>query len=184
MGLKRKSALIIIDQQQGIDAAKLGPRNNPEAQSIMLKLLAQWRQDKQPVFHIRHRSCEVDSVFWPLQSGFEFKPEFVPAPGENSIEKLVPCSFTGSDLLQQLQQLSIASVVIVGASTNNSVESTARTAGNLGLSVIVVEDGCFAFDKADYFARHRSASEVHAMSLANLDGEYAQVLNSKKILKR
>ncbi len=184
MGLKRKSALIIIDQQQGIDAAKLGPRNNPEAQSIMLKLLAQWRQDKQPVFHIRHRSCEVDSVFWPLQPGFEFKPEFVPAPGENSIEKLVPCSFTGSDLLQQLQQLSIASVVIVGASTNNSVESTARTAGNLGLSVIVVEDGCFAFDKADYFARHRSASEVHAMSLANLDGEYAQVLNSKKILNR
>ncbi|OUS38006.1 cysteine hydrolase ['Osedax' symbiont bacterium Rs2_46_30_T18] len=184
MGLKRKSALIIIDQQQGIDAAKLGPRNNPEAQSIMLKLLAQWRQDKQPVFHIRHRSCEVDSVFWPLQSGFEFKPEFVPALGENSIEKLVPCSFTGSDLLQQLQQLSIASVVIVGASTNNSVESTARTAGNLGLSVIVVEDGCFAFDKADYFARHRSASEVHAMSLANLDGEYAQVLNSKKILNR
>ena len=182
MALDSNSALIIIDQQQGIDDTKLGPRNNPDAQVVMLKLLAHWRQHKRPVFHIRHRSSEVDSVFWPQQSGFEFKAEFVPRPAEYRLEKLVPCAFTGSSLLQQLQQLSIESVVIVGASTNNSVESTARTAGNLGLSVIVVEDACFAFDKADYFAQHRSASEVHAMSLANLDGEYAQVLNSKCLL--
>ncbi|EPJ55891.1 MAG: isochorismatase hydrolase [Osedax symbiont Rs2] len=184
MAVQSNSALIIIDQQQGIDDAKLGPRNNPEAQSVMLKLLAQWRQGNQPIFHIRHRSSEVDSVFWPQQSGFEFKRDFVPKSGERSIEKLVPCAFIGSDLLQQLQQLSIVSIVIVGASTNNSVEASARTAGNLGLSVTVGEDACFAFDKADYFARQRSASEVHAMSLANLDGEYAKVLSSKQLLQQ
>lgn len=70
----------------------------------------------------------------------------------------------------------ISSVVIAGVSTNNSVESTARTAGNLGLRTFVVTDATFAFEKTDFNGAHRTAEDVHAMALANLHGEYTTVI--------
>jgi nicotinamidase-related amidase len=73
--------------------------------------------------------------------------------------------------------------VIVGVSTNNSVEATARTAGNLGFRTMVVSDATFCFDKTDYEGTHRAAAEVHAMSLANLDGEYAQIMSTEHVLR-
>ena len=70
----------------------------------------------------------------------------------------------------------------LGVSTNNSVEATARTAGNLGCRTDVVSDATFAFDKADYSGTLRTAAEVHAMSLANLEDEYAATVNTQEML--
>jgi nicotinamidase-related amidase len=190
-------ALIIIDQQQGIDSDRLGERNNPDAQNVMLEMLCFWRSRTWPVFHIKHRSKDPQSVFWPEQQGYNFKEQFEPnqkktaqhncdqdssAGGEFVIEKTVPCAFTKNTLEQKLQSLAVDSIVVVGASTNNSVESTVRSAGNLGFSVIVVEQACFAFDKVDFSGVLRSAQQVHDMSLANLNNEYAKVLSWEQIL--
>jgi nicotinamidase-related amidase len=76
----------------------------------------------------------------------------------------------------------IDSLVVVGVSTNNSVESSVRSAGNLGFRTVVVADATFAFDKTDYAGVHRSADEVHAMSLANLDDEYASITHTAELL--
>lgn len=178
------AALLIIDQQQGIDHPKLGQRNNPDAELIILALLSHWRARRMPVIHIRHRSSQPESVFWPLQPGFEFKPALHPGENETVIEKNTPCAFTNTTLESALAQLNVGSIVIVGVATNNSVEATARTAGCRGIAAYVVEDACFTFTKKDYRGRHRSAQEVHDMSLANLDGEYATVINSKYLLPR
>ena len=70
--------------------------------------------------------------------------------------------------------------MIVGVSTNNSVEATARTAGNLGFKTYVVSDATFTFSKIDFDGVMRTAKEVHAMSLANLHGEYATVIHSEQ----
>ncbi|WP_275637798.1 isochorismatase family protein [Chromobacterium sphagni] len=72
--------------------------------------------------------------------------------------------------------------VVAGVSTSNSVEATVRMAGNLGFAVSLVEDGCFAFDKIDWQGRPRRTEEVHAMSLANLHGEYCRVCASADVL--
>ena len=76
----------------------------------------------------------------------------------------------------------IDAVVLVGVSTNNSVEATARTAGNLGFDTHVAADATFAFAKVDYSGTPRSADDVHAMALANLQGEYASVASSTELL--
>ena len=68
-------ALVLIDQQKGIDHPKLGERNNLTAEANMLSLLDFWRKNSWPVFHIKHRSREPESVFWPEQAGFDFKDE-------------------------------------------------------------------------------------------------------------
>jgi len=46
----------------------------------------------------------------------------------------------------------------------------------------VVEDACFTFAKTDYFGNPRTAHEVHAMSLANLQDEYAQITDAQSLL--
>jgi nicotinamidase-related amidase len=175
---------MLIDQQKGIDHPKLGERNNPSAETQMLKLLKVWRGMHWPICHIKHRSRDPESVFWPEQDGFEFKLDFRPQSGEYVVEKIVPCAFVNSSLEQQLDELGIGRVAIAGVATNNSVEATARTGGNLGLKVWVIEDACFTFAKKDYFGQQRTAAEVHAMSLANLDGEYATVLSTDRLLSQ
>lgn len=181
MDIATISALIIVDQQRGIANPKLGARNNENAELEMLKLLSQWRRLGWPVFHIKHRSAHVDSVFWPDQEGFEFKPEFLPLANEVVIEKKTPCAFSGTKLESLLNEQGVGAIVVIGAATNNSVEATVRSGGCKGLSIIVVENACFAFAKTDYFGVKRTAEEVHAMSLANLEGEYASVVHSSQV---
>lgn len=182
MDIQANAALIIIDMQQGINHPKLGRRNNPEAEHHMLALLEAWRQARRPVIHVRHFSRSTDSVFWPEQSGVEYQPAFLPLPGERELRKQVPDAFSGSVLEQWLRDDGISQVVIVGVITNNSVESTARTCGNLGFAVIVPHDACYTFDAADFFGTPRTAEEVHGMSLGNLHGEYATVLATQQLL--
>jgi nicotinamidase-related amidase len=120
------------------------------------------------------------SPFWPGQPGVEFQPALAPREGEHVVEKNVPDALVSSGLERWLRARGISSVVIVGVSTNNSVESTARTAGNLGFKTFVVSDATFAFAKSDFDGRPRTAEEVHAMALANLDGEYATVISARE----
>ncbi|MBP5130180.1 isochorismatase family protein, partial [Pseudomonas protegens] len=87
MPIPADTALILIDQQQGILHPRLGPRNNPEAEEWMLELLALWRTRGWPVIHVQHLSRSTDSVFWPGQSGVEFQPRFRPQTGEGLIQK-------------------------------------------------------------------------------------------------
>lgn len=182
MELQSNAALIIIDQQKGILHPRLGRRNNPQAEERMLELLALWRLRGRPVIHVQHLSRSPDSVFWPEQDGVEFQERFVPQGGEWLIQKQVPDAFCASGLEAQLREAGIGQLIIVGVATNNSVESTARTAGNLGFDTWVAEDACFTFDKADYFGKPRTAEEVHGMSLGNLHGEYATVVSSVQVL--
>ncbi|WP_192553561.1 cysteine hydrolase family protein [Pseudomonas sp. IzPS59] len=182
MELQASAALIIIDQQKGILEPRLGRRNNPLAEQRILELLTFWRRCGRPVIHVQHLSRSPDSVFWPEQSGVEFQDRFLPQHGEWLIQKQVPDAFCATGLEVKLREAGIGQLIIVGVATNNSVESTARTAGNLGFEAWVAEDACFTFDKADYFGTLRSAEEVHAMSLGNLDGEYATVVGVEQIL--
>lgn len=183
MELQKSAALIIIDQQKGILHPRLGRRNNPQAEERIVDLLAFWRRTGRPVIHVQHLSRSPDSVFWPGQSGVEFQERFLPLAGEQLIQKQVPDAFCATGLETSLHKAGTEQLVIVGVATHNSVESTARTAGNLGVATWVVEDACFTFDKADYFGSLHSAEVVHAMSLGNLHGEYATVVASADILR-
>ncbi|BFT61647.1 cysteine hydrolase family protein [Pseudomonas moorei] len=182
MELEKNAALIIIDQQKGILHPRLGRRNNPRAEDRMLELLAHWRRSGRPIIHVQHLSRSQDSVFWPQQSGVEFQERFQPLPGEQLIQKQVPDAFCSTGLEARLHESGIEQLIIVGVATHNSVESTARTAGNLGFDAWVVEDACFTFDKPDFFGKARSAEDVHGMSLGNLHGEYATVVSTAQIL--
>ena len=170
--------LLIIDMQIGMTWPSSGLRNNPQAESVIAELLAAWRAKGAPVVHVRHISRTPGSPFWPSQLGVEFQPALAPLEHEHVVEKNVPDAFINTGLERWLHARGQLSLVIVGVSTNNSVEATARTAGNLGFRTTVVADGTFAFEKIDFRGVHRTADDVHAMALANLQGEYANVVTS------
>lgn len=182
--LSDKTALLVIDLQLAIDAAyhaAEGPRNNPNAEQVVVALLSAWRETNRPVIHIRHDSVLPGSAYRPGQPGNDFKPAVAPLPGETVIAKQTNSAFIGTGLEQHLRQTGIRQLVICGVVTNNSVEATVRMAGNLGFDTLLVEDACFAFARRDWNGVLRVADEVHAMSLANLDGEYCRVVNSKSL---
>jgi nicotinamidase-related amidase len=176
------TALIIIDMQKGMRSPKLPPRNNPDAEDNIARLHAAWREAGQPVISVRHISRSPTSVFAPGQEGVEFQERFTPLAHEHLVEKNVPDAFINTGLERWLHARGIRRLVIVGVSTNNSVEASARTAGNLGFETVVVADACFSFEKQDFGGTLRSAEEVHLMALANLDGEYARVLSTEQVL--
>lgn len=176
-------ALIIVDMQRCMASPAAGKRNNPDAETNIGLLLSAWRRERLPVVHVRHISRTVGSLFSPGQIGAQFQPQFEPMPDEHVVEKNVPDAFLNTGLERWLRVRGIERVVVAGVSTNISVESTARTAGNLGIQTVVVSDATFAFEKTDHAGVLRSADEVHAMSLANLDGEFAAVARTAEILE-
>lgn len=178
----RNAALMLIDLQVAM-ARAAQPRNNPGAEATLARLLGAWRAAGRPVVHVRHISRAPTSPFAAGQPGADFQPAFLPLHGEHVVEKNVPDAFIHSSLERWLRVRDIQGLVVAGVATNNSVEATARTAGNLGFSVVVLSDSSFAFEKHDHDGRMRSAQEVHAMSLANLAGEYAEIASTDEVLR-
>lgn len=179
------AALLIIDVQRAIDDPRWaadGPRNNAGAEANMAAILAAWRDRRWPVVHIRHDSTVPGSTYTPGTPGHGFKDAVMPRAGETVMGKTTNSAFIGTGLELWLRGQDIGSVVVMGVITNNSVEATVRTAGNLGFAVWLVEDACFTFARRDRRGHLWAAEDVHALSLANMDGEYATIVTAAEIL--
>ena len=177
------AALIVIDVQKAIDHPSWGERNNLHAEKNMAALLRVWRDTGRPIYHIRHDSVEPESHYRPGQPGNEFKPEVRPLPGETVIAKQTNSAFIGTDFETRLRQAGQKVLIVTGVVTQNCVEATVRMAGNLGFETYLVEDAAFTFGKKDWNGTWRTAGEVHAMSLANLDREFCTVVGTNEVLE-
>jgi nicotinamidase-related amidase len=183
MRLPCDAALIVIDVQKAIDDPRWGPRNNIGAESVIADLLAAWRAEALPIFHIRHDSTERFSPYRPDGPGHSFKPDAQPLPGETVIGKSANSAFVGTRLEEALDCIGATTLVVCGVLTNNSLEATVRHGGNLGYRIFVVADACWAVDKEDLSGRIWPAEDVHALSLANMRGEYAEIVESPLALQ-
>lgn len=168
----------MIDVQKAIDDPSWGERNNPGAEKNMNMLLRTWRKNLWPIIHVKHNSAEQHSTYRPNQIGNEFKSEVLPLENELIINKTTNSAFIGTNLEALLRSKKCRNLVIAGVITNNSVEATVRNSGNLGFNTYLVEDACFTFGKKDWNGNYRSADDVHAMTLANLNEEYCSVIKT------
>jgi len=180
--LTEDAVLLVIDVQQAIDHPSWGIRNNHLMEANIAALLAAWRYGGRPIIHIRHHSREPNSTYRPGQRGAEFKAEAAPLAREIVITKHVHSAFIDTDLEARLRRAGRTQLVIAGVITNNSVEATARMAGNLGFDTVVVSDGTATFGRVDYNGKYHDADDVHALSLANLQGEYARIASTAEML--
>ena len=175
--------LILIDQQKAMRHPKWGPRNNPDAEQNIARLLASWRSSKQPIIHVKHDSTAAESPFRPGQEGNDFLALTAPLPGETVVAKKVHSAFIGTDLVARLEAMGRPPLVICGVLLANSVEASVRNAANLGFSVRLPADACWSCDKRDLTGRLWLAEDVHQLTLALLDGEYAKVTTVDEVLR-
>jgi len=177
-----KSALLLIDVQEGLDAPSLGNRNNPDAESQMGLLLAQWRKNKLPVIHVKHNSVEPNSTLRPEAPGNEIKDIVKPLANEALFEKSVNSAFIGTELESYLKTNDIKNIVIVGLTTDHCVSTTVRMASNLGFSVQLVEDATATFEREGHDGSYISAEQMHKINLASLNGEFCSVVSTADII--
>lgn len=179
-------ALILIDIQKGFEDIAYwgGHRNNPEAETNAGKLLNFWRQNKLPVFHIRHCSANPDSRLAEGNAGNEFKDVVKPNGDEPIVKKSVNSAFIGTDLKQQLETAGIKKLVFAGLTTDHCVSTTVRMAGNYGFETYVVSDATATFDKVGADGQKYSAEIIHETALASLHNEFATVIETEELINQ
>ena len=185
MSKSSTAALILIDVQVGIDEVDHwgGNRNNPEAEKNIERLLDRWRGHKLPVVIVQHDSKSAVSPFRPGQRGNDLKDFVEIRTGDKHVKKSTTSAFTGTDLEKYLQDQGIGALVICGFVTNNSVEATARHAGDLGFDTTVVSDAVACFNKHGIDGSIYDSGLVHQISLSNLAGEYASIRTTDEIIR-
>lgn len=186
MSLKeRNAALILIDFQKGFDQGEYldKNRNNKDAEKNASIILNKWRELNLPVFHIIHSSINPNSHFRESKSGFEIKDEVKPIKGEPVIKKNVHSAFIGTDLKERLDKQGINSLVIIGMTTNHCVSTSTRMAGDFGFDTFLISDATATFERLGINGEKFSAEIIHQTALANLNNDFAKVVDTKRILE-
>lgn len=178
-----RTALLVIDVQRAFALwdGEGRRRNNPDALARIADLLGAARSAGAAVIHVRHAGTAQDSSFRTDGPGFAVEEAARERPGEPVLVKRVNSAFIGTDLEARLRGAGRNGVVICGATTNHCVETTARMAGNLGFDALLVRDACWTYDRTGPDGEHHPAEQVHAMTLSNLDGEFARVVRTAEV---
>jgi len=150
----RKTALVLIDLQQGIVGRPCAPHSGPEVVQNAARLTAKFRALGATVVLVRvafHPDAK-DALRVPADVAAPFNPAALPAnwaelvpelgsqPGDLLITKRQWGAFYGTELDLQLRRREVRTIVLGGISTNIGVESTARSAYEHGYAQIFVED--------------------------------------------
>ena len=180
-----RPALILVDIQKGFDNIEYwgGQRNNPDAEENAGELLRLWRKHCLPIFHIKHCSSNLDSLLHEANEGNDFKDMVKPISSEPIIKKNVNSAFIGTDLKEQLDNLKITKLVIVGLTTDHCISTTTRMAGNLGFDTFLVSDATATFNKKGLEGQIFPAELIHETALASLNKEFATIVTTD-FLKR
>lgn len=180
------TALLLIDVQKGLDDWDYygGERNNVHAEENMAKILIRWRKENRPIFHIRHSSTNPNSPLHASKAGFQIKDGMTPLASEPLFTKNVNSAFIGTDLEKTLRKGAIETLVVVGLTTNHCVSTSVRMAANLGFEVILISDATACFNGVGVEGKTYDAELMHQVTLASLQSEFAQIINTATLFAR
>jgi nicotinamidase-related amidase len=169
-------ALLIVDMQNDyFPGGKMELVGIKEASENVGRLLAMFRAKELPIFHIQHRSLNSGSTFFlPGTDGAKIHSSVTPLDGEPVIKKHYPNSFRETVLLEELQSRGVQELVVCGAMSHMCIDTTVRAGFDLGLSCVVVADGCATLDLT-YEDRVIEAAQVHGAYMASLAAVFAKV---------
>ena len=173
-------ALIVIDMQQFVvDRIERGVQYFPlNCMENMKTIVEHFRQARKPVLHVRHQSSEKGSQLHESSPLALPIPAFGALAGEAIFIKNTSSAFSSTELLSYLKEAEISEVVIIGAVAGFCVNSTVRMGADLGLSITVVKDAVISFELAKY---DLGAQEIHNVTLALLDDDFARVVTCSQL---
>jgi nicotinamidase-related amidase len=180
------TALVLLDLQKGIFPVAGGPHSAVEVVRNAATLAKRFRELRATVVLVRIGWSEgfpdllrqpVDRAP-PLPGPGPLPPDWMEQPDELAvaatdiqITKRQWGAFYGTELELQLRRRGIATLVLGGISTNIGVESTARTAWELGYALVLAED-----------AMSGQSPENHEFSVKNILCRLGRVRRTAEIL--
>jgi nicotinamidase-related amidase len=168
------SALVMIDLQQTYREGVMRLEGVEPAIREAADLLQRARAAGIPIFHVRHDAGPGSPYDVTAPIG-QISPEVAPQGDEPVITKAYPSSFVGTDLQAQLEKVGVKDVVLAGFMTHMCVNSTARSAFNLGFRPTVVASATATRDLPAPDGSKVPASQLQAASLAALGDLFAVV---------
>ena len=179
-----KTALLLIDiQNDYFPGGKMELVGSIQAAAATARLLAAFRKQCWPVYHIRHISTRPDATFFlPGTAGSEIYSGVSPLPGEPVMVKQFPNSFRETDLLERLRDDGVDTLLICGMMSHMCVDATVRAAFDFGFSCIVIHDAC-ATRQLTFDGVSVPAAQVQASFMAALGAVYAQVKSVAEVLE-
>ena len=143
--LDAKTALIVIDMQQGLVPRPLAPPMEGVVQNIVA-LAEGFRARGLPVVLVNVAGAAPGRTLSArlardLPEGWtDLIPELNRQPQDHVVTKHTPGAFTRTGLEDHLCGLGVTQVVVAGVATSNGVEVTARQAYELGFNVTLAID--------------------------------------------
>jgi nicotinamidase-related amidase len=177
----KTTALVLIDLQRGIVSREVAPHTAAEVLDRSAKLAAKIRQSGGTAIYVRVLLSEVlsppaDVSFprantGPPPEASDLVPEAGMLPGDVLVTKRQWGAFHGTDLEQQLRRRGIRTIVLGGVATNIGVESTARSAHDLGYELVFAED-----------AMSSMSAEAHEFPIKNIFPRMGRVRSVEQIM--
>jgi len=171
-----QTALILIDiQNDYFPGGKMELVDMEIAARNASQLLQRFRNNKLPIFHVKHISKRPNATFFiPGTLGVEINDSVKPNANEVVINKHYPNSFRETNLHELLMQNNITKLMICGAMSHMCIDATTRAAFDLGYQSTIISDAC-ATKNLSIYGIDVSARQVHAAFMASLHGLFAHV---------
>src|SRR6202142_95002 len=143
--LDNTTALVVIDLEKGILSL---PAVHPAGGIVdkSARLAGAFREKGLPVVLVHvtgmipRRTDVGPPKFSPPADWAELVPELDQQPGDYVVDKRTWGAFLGTNLHEYLRQSGVTQIVLTGIATSIGVESTARSAFDLGYNVTFVVD--------------------------------------------
>jgi nicotinamidase-related amidase len=180
----KSTALVIVDLQNDyFPGGAMELAGIEQAAQNAGSILQHFRSSGRPVHHIRHISIHEGATFFlPGTQGAEIHASMISRDGESVLIKHFPNSFLGTELEKALKGQSVKHLLICGAMSHMCIDATTRAAFDLGFSCMVAHDACAA-KNLDFMGTSIPAAQVHAAFMAALNGIYARVISTDKIME-
>lgn len=178
-----KTALVVIDLQEGILPFAGGPHTAADVVARAARLAEKFRTSNAPVVMVRvgWSADFAEALKQPVdaaapaqalpQDWWHYPLALGKRDGDLEVTKRQWGAFYGTDLELQLRRRGIDTIVLCGISTNIGVESTARNAWELGFNLVVVEDACSA-----------ASTEQHQGSMTHIFPRIGRVRTTEEVL--
>ena len=171
------SALIMIDLQNTYTQGVMALENVDPAIEQAARLLDRARQAGSTIVQVQHDAGAGTPYDTNAEIG-AIVDAVAPKPGEHRVVKNLPSSFVGTDLEEHLRGAGVENLVLAGFMTHMCVNSTARSAFNLGFAPTVVA-GATATRALPGPDGTVPASSLQQASLAALSDMFAVVVHDE-----
>ncbi|PQE03137.1 isochorismatase hydrolase protein [Rutstroemia sp. NJR-2017a BBW] len=183
--------LLVVDLQQLIvdrPPKTWGTRSTPNLTTTVPKILSAFRANNLPVIHVQHQSINPSHPLHASQTAnVAPHPCAAPLEGEPVIVKLTGSAFVNTNLVEILENSGGKEknrLVIIGVDGAECINSTTRSAADLGWEVQVVPEACASYEVGDRRGEGGEIIEaevVHKVVMGILVG-YAKLVGVEELL--